>query len=145
MLMVFHWSLMNLVVSCLGRTIFVLQVDASLGDIGVHSRGDGLRVRFLQVADDESVSWRERRAHAHEFLSPGGRFSVRRNLSAPIENSSRHIAGDTELTMDRGGQGGQFVFLFWRRFAPARCASFTSLTQRRRFKLYCTVLSVHST
>ena len=40
--------------------------------------------------------------------------------------------------------------LFWRRFAPARCASFTSLwrPKRRRdcaLSLYRTVLSVHST
>ena len=43
-----------------------------------------------------------------------------------------------------------FVFLFLRRFAPARCASFTSLwrPKRRRdcaLNLYCTVLSVLST
>ena len=34
----------------LGRTVFVSEGDASLGDIGVHPRGDVLRVRILRVA-----------------------------------------------------------------------------------------------
>ena len=94
--MVLHWSLMNLVVTCL-----VLADDASLGDIGVHSRGDGLRVRFLRVADDETVSWRERRALANEFLSLSERFSVRRYLSNTVHDTL------LELTEDQGDQDGQ--------------------------------------
>ena len=34
----------------------------------MYSRQDGPRVRMLQVADDETVSWCERPAHAHEWF-----------------------------------------------------------------------------
>ena len=48
----FSWVTDEPVCDILGRAVFV-------GDMGVHSRGDGSRVRMSQV--DEIVSWRERR------------------------------------------------------------------------------------
>ena len=68
---------------------------------------DGLRVRLLRVADDETVSWREQRAHTLEFLALSGRVSVQRHRSAPFKNSSRRIAGGPELTRCQDGQEGE--------------------------------------
>ena len=53
----------------LGRAVFVTENDVFPGDIGVHSQADGSRVRISQIADDEIVSWRERRIHANEAFS----------------------------------------------------------------------------
>ena len=66
----------------LGRTVLVSEGDASLGDIGVHPRGDGLRLRILRVADHEIVSWREQRAHAHEDIALSARVSVHDTMLA---------------------------------------------------------------
>ena len=74
--------------------------------------GDGLRARILHVPDHEIVSCREQRAHAHEFLALRGRVSVRRHRSVLVENSTRHIAGDPELTEYQGDHDGQASLMF---------------------------------
>ena len=43
----------------LRRAVFVAENDVFLGDMCVHSRVDGSRVRNSQVADEQIVSWRE--------------------------------------------------------------------------------------
>ena len=65
----FSWVTDEPVRDMFGRAVFVTESDVFLGDMGVHSRADGSRVRFSQVADEESVSWRERRFHAYEVFS----------------------------------------------------------------------------
>ena len=56
MLMLSRGSLTNLVCDVLGRAAFVTEEHVFLGQMGVHSRGDGSRVRISQVADAEIVS-----------------------------------------------------------------------------------------
>ena len=46
MLMVFRGSLTNLFVTCLDEQFLVTENDFFLGDMGVHSRADGSRVRI---------------------------------------------------------------------------------------------------
>ena len=46
-------------------------------------------------------------APVHVNFSLSERVSVRRHWSVPVENSSRHIAGDPELTEDQGDRDGQ--------------------------------------
>ena len=65
-----------------GRAGFVTEDKRFRGDVGVYSRGDGSRVRRLQVADDEIVSWRERRAHADEFFRSARIFAGRGHRSS---------------------------------------------------------------
>ena len=48
--------LVNLFVTCLDEQCFVTDNDVFLGDMGVHSRADGSRVRISLVADEEIVS-----------------------------------------------------------------------------------------
>ena len=50
--------------ACLGEQFWSLRNDVFLDDMGAHSRGGASRARISQVADDEIVSWRERRVHA---------------------------------------------------------------------------------
>ena len=40
----------------------------ALGDLGVHSHGDWLRVCILQVADGNVGARRDRRVHAYELI-----------------------------------------------------------------------------
>ena len=49
--------------------VFVTENDVFLGDMGVHSRTGGSRVRVSQAEDEEIVSWRERQFHAYEAFS----------------------------------------------------------------------------
>ena len=65
------------------REVSVAEDVVFLGDMGVHSLGVGSRGRRLHVADVQSVSLRERCAHACELLSRSERDSD---------------AGDPELT-----------------------------------------------
>ena len=60
----FSWVLDEPVDDMPGRAVSVTEGVVFLGDVGVHSLGDGSRIRILQAADDEIVSWRERRFHA---------------------------------------------------------------------------------
>ena len=62
----FSWVFDELVRDMLGRAVFVID-DVFLGDKGLHS-ADWSRVRISQVADDEIVSWRERRFQAYEVF-----------------------------------------------------------------------------
>ena len=72
----------------LGRSVFVTENDVLLGDTGVHSRADGSRVRISKVADEEIVSWRERRFHAYEALARDERNSdARSHRSVPVDNN----------------------------------------------------------
>ena len=41
----------------LGRAVVVTEDDVLFGDVGVHSRADGSRVRISPVAVEEIVSW----------------------------------------------------------------------------------------
>ena len=87
--MVSRGSMTKMLVTRLGEQFFVTEDDVFLGDTGVRSRGDGSRVRSSQVADDENLSWRERRVHAYELFSRGERNSeVRGHRSVPVGNSS---------------------------------------------------------
>ena len=52
-LMVFSWVIDEPVRDMLGRAVFVTENDVYLGDMGVHSRPDGSRVRMSQVADED--------------------------------------------------------------------------------------------
>ena len=54
----FLWVIDELVRDMLGTSsfFFFAEGDVFLGDMGVHSRADGYRVRISQVADDEVVS-----------------------------------------------------------------------------------------
>ena len=52
----------------LGRTVVVTEDDVFLGDMGVHSRSDGSRVRIAHFADDLVVSWHERRVRVYELF-----------------------------------------------------------------------------
>ena len=60
MLMVFCGSLANLLVTCLGEQFLSLRIKPSWVTWVC-------TLASSQVADDESVSWCERRVHAHEF------------------------------------------------------------------------------
>ena len=83
----------------LGRAVSVTEDVVFLGDRGVHSLGDGSRVRIPQAADDGIVSWRERRVHTCELPSRSERDShARGHMSVPVENSWKPIAEDPELT-----------------------------------------------
>ena len=85
-----------------------------LGDFGVHSLGDGSRIRISQAADDEVVSWR-----ACELFSRSERDSdARGRRSVQIENSLRSIAEDPELTEGQGDRDGQDGDLDARSLAP---------------------------
>ena len=71
----FSWVIDEPVRDMLGRAVFATEDDVFLVDMEVHSRGDGSRVRILQVADDEVVSWRERRVHECDLFSRSERES----------------------------------------------------------------------
>ena len=68
-LMVFDWSPMHLVVACLGRTVFVSDGDCpwTTSIFTFVGLGHEFAVCGLQTCD--TVSLREQRAHAHEFLA----------------------------------------------------------------------------
>ena len=68
----FSWVTDETVGDMLGRAVSVTEGVAVLG---VHSLGDGSRIRISQAADDEIVSWRERRVHACESFSRSERGS----------------------------------------------------------------------
>ena len=57
----FSWVLDEPVHDILGRAVLATEDDDFLGDVGVHSHGDGSRVRMTHVAEDEVVSLHERR------------------------------------------------------------------------------------
>ena len=87
-----------------GRAVFVTVNGVYMG---VHSRADGSRVRISQVADDEFVSWRERRFHAYEVFSRTERKSdARGQRSVCVENSVHATAGDTELNEEHEDHDG---------------------------------------
>ena len=96
----------------LGRTVFVSDVmppwATSVCTLVVTCYG----ARILHVADYEIVSCREQRAHAHALLALSCRVSVRRHRSVLVENSSRHIAGDPELTEYQGDRDGQASLMY---------------------------------
>ena len=72
----FSWVIHESVRDILGRAVFVTE------------RADGSRVRISQVADEEIVSWRERRFHAHEAFSGSGRNAdARGHRSVPVDNN----------------------------------------------------------
>ena len=82
----------------LGRAVFATENDVFLGDMGVHSRADGSRDRISQVADDEIVSWRERRFHAYEAFSCSERNAdARSHRSVLVDNNFHSTAGGPEL------------------------------------------------
>ena len=75
-------------VTCLGEQFFVIENDVFLSDMRVHSHADWSRVRISHVADDDTVSWRERRFQAYEVFSRTLRNSdARGHGSVPVENS----------------------------------------------------------
>ena len=86
---------------------------------------DGSRARRLQVADDESDSWRERRAHAYDLFRSERISAVRGHQSVPFENSSRPLAGDPESTEDQADWDGQESR--WMLEFPHLCASALSV------------------
>ena len=51
----FSWVSDELVRGMVGRAVFVTENDVFLGEMGVHSRANGSRVRISRVADDEIV------------------------------------------------------------------------------------------
>ena len=77
----------------LGRTVFVSEGDASLGDIGVHPRGDGLRVRILRVAHYElSPGVSNPLTHKNSFLSVNEfLFDVTGSLSKTVHDTLLEI------------------------------------------------------
>ena len=87
--------------------------------MGVHSRADGSRVCFSQVADDEIVSWRERPFHASRKFSRAERNSdARGHWSIPVENSLHPTAEDAELTEEHGDHDSHEGELDARALAP---------------------------
>ena len=71
----FPWIIDEPVGGMLGRAALVSEDAASLGDLGVHSHGDRLRVCILQDADGDIVAWRERRVHGYELFFHNTRLS----------------------------------------------------------------------
>ena len=106
--MVFRASLANLF-DVLGRAIFVTQGEAFLGDMGVYPRGDGSRVRMLQVADDEIVSWRKQHAQAFELLSRVERISAVQGQSflKPVHDPLRETPSRPRNQTGRDVQVGE--------------------------------------
>ena len=93
----FTWVIDEPVRDMLGRAVFVTEKDVFLGEHGcVHSRADGSQVRISNVADEETVPWRERRFHAYEVFSRDERNpDAHSHQSVPVDNT--HItAGDPE-------------------------------------------------
>ena len=108
MLMVPRGSLSSVLVTCLGGANFVTEEDVFLDDMGVHFRGGVSRVRISEVADDEIVSWRERRVLACGLTSRCERNSdVQGHQSFTVQNGSQPTAGDPELTKDQGDRDRQ--------------------------------------
>ena len=98
----FPWVIGEPVCGELGRAVFVTECEAFLGDMGVCPREDGSRVRMLQVADGETVSWRDWPAHAREMCSRIEPFcAVQGHRSVPVEISSRPTAAAPKLTEDQ--------------------------------------------
>ena len=87
------WVIDELVSDMLGRA--VNENDVFHGDMGVHSRADGSRVRRSEVADEEVVSFRERRFHADEAFSRDERNpDARSHRSVSVDNNLHTTAGD---------------------------------------------------
>ena len=91
----FYGSLVILFVTCLGEQFLSLRMMPSWVT-RVYSRGDGSRVCRLQVAGNESVSWRERLPHAHDFF-----------LEVCCSRSLRPTAGGPKSTEDQANRDGQ--------------------------------------
>ena len=74
----------------------------------LHSLGDGSRVRFQFIADEEMVSLQEWLVHARELLSRTDRGSYPRNhWSVPFGDTLQPIAVDPDLTRNQGDWDGQ--------------------------------------
>ena len=90
------------------RAVSVAEDFVFFGDIGVHSLGDGSRIRISLAANDEMVSWQERLVHARDLFFRSERGSdARGHWSVPAEDSLQPIADDPEPTKSQGDQDGQ--------------------------------------
>ena len=87
--------------------VFSVAEDVLFGNMGVHSLGDGSRVRISLATDDEVVSWQERFVHARGLFSRSERGSeTRGHPSALVEDSLQPIADDHELSKGQSDQDG---------------------------------------
>ena len=76
--MAFSWASDKPVDDMLMRAVFVAEGVVLLGDMVVHSLGDGTQVRISPAPDDEMVSGQERFVHTRELFSRSGRGSYAR-------------------------------------------------------------------
>ena len=108
MVMVFRGSLASLSRTCLCGAVSVAEDVVFLGDMGVHSLGDGSRICMSLTADDEIVSWQGRLVHARALFSCSERDSeARGHQSVFVEDSLRFLAEFLELTKDQCDGDGQ--------------------------------------
>ena len=105
MLMFFFGSLANQFVTRLGEQFFLLLRTKPSWVTWVCTIVE--TGRRLQVADDDSVSWCERRAHACYFSRSDRISAVRRHWSVLVENSSRSTPAYPESTKDQADQDVQ--------------------------------------
>ena len=93
------------------------------GDMGVHSLGDGSRVRISLAADDPMVSWHEQLVYARGLFSCSGRGSeARGHQSVSVEDRLQPSAEDPEMSKGQGDRDGQEDELVVRLLAPL-CSS----------------------
>ena len=104
-----------------------------------------------EAADDEIVSWRERRVHACELFCRSERDSYARgHRSVPIENSLQQIAEDPEVTEgedDRHIQEGELDARLLAPCTPALVVVFVnwcaSTSRALALELVCTSARHH--